>query len=61
MIAIAKEIEKTLKHGSNVRPLMGNAGLPYTSFRIPITCYACGLRGHIARNCRVKKARNNSN
>ena len=60
-IAIAKEIEKAFKHSSSVRPLMGNPRMPYSNPRVTITCYACGLRGHIARNCRVRKARNNSN
>ena len=35
--------------------------MPYSNPRVTFTCYACGLRGHIARNCRVRKARNNSN
>ena len=60
-IAIAKEIEKAFKHSSSVRPLMGNPRMPYLNPRVTITCYACGLRGHIARNCRVRTARNNSN
>lgn len=59
-IAIAREIEKAMKHTSTHRPLLAPTSGPYRNPRPPITCYACGLRGHISRNCRVRKGRQNN-
>ena len=63
-IAIAKEIEKATKSNPLSPPLfssqlVSNGQRPPARARpYVITCYACGLRGHIARNCRARRGRN---
>ena len=61
-IAIANEIEKATKNSSaSLRPLSGQVSstrhLPAPSQPYPMTCFACGLRGHTARNCRARRGR----
>ena len=62
-IAIAKEIEKATKSNPLSPPLfssqVSNGQRPPARARpYVITCYACGLRGNIARNCRARRGRN---
>ena len=56
-VRIAKEIQKTVKAGATVRPEVSKSA--YTAIpswnqpRMAFSgeCFACGARGHIARNC----------
>ena len=62
-IAIAKEIEKATKSNPLSPPLFSSQVFngrraPARARRYVITCYACGMRGHIARNCRAISGRN---
>lgn len=64
-IAIAKEIEKATKNSSaSPMPLSGQVlsaqRSPARNQPYPITCFACGQRGHIARNCRARRGRRSS-
>ena len=62
-IVIAKEIEKATKSNPFSPPLFSSQVSkgqrpPARARPYIITCYACGLRGHIARNCRARRGRN---
>ena len=61
-ITIAKEIEKSTKSNPPSFLLFSsqvfNSQLPLARAHSYISCYACGLEGLIARNCRARRGHN---
>ena len=61
-ITIAKEIEKSTKSNPPSFLLFSsqvfNSRLPLARAHSYINCYACGLEGLIARNCRARRGHN---